>query len=214
MKKPVLQGFFGFVIGVLASFLLLAYEPQLIGDVQQGLNDLHSGASNLSGNEVAIAVGRPFIDPAGSRPADYGSGSYGQAYGADFRSRSYGTDQYANGAATGEPYDSGLNRTCIGSIVLSNRSARRVEIRPQPSGIEMDDPAPIALDPGTSVERRVLASGDCDRLNQPGAVVMTAEVCPLDGRDSGCYPASLPVVAELSDRRAIAPFPGAALPRG
>ena len=43
----MLQGFFGFVLGGILVAVLLASEPQLVGDIQSGLHDLRGGAREL-----------------------------------------------------------------------------------------------------------------------------------------------------------------------
>jgi hypothetical protein len=58
----VLQGFFGFVLGVIATALLLTYQPQLIGDLHQGFEDAREGALHLAHarDDVTIGLSRPF----------------------------------------------------------------------------------------------------------------------------------------------------------
>lgn len=46
-KKAVAQGLVGFILGAIVSAVLLASEPQLVGDVQSGLHDLRHGAGRL-----------------------------------------------------------------------------------------------------------------------------------------------------------------------
>lgn len=228
----MLQGFFGFVLGVIVSAVLLAYQPQLIGDVQQGLSDLHSSASNLTSGEVAASVSRPFVggdgsgsvadggrNPYGYAPyGDYGGYGPGQTADASYpdnnnynedgagpsRDPNWGSNEYGREGVGSGPEASPATGAgagygaCLGSIALQNKSNRRVEIRLAPrtgDGIDMVEQGPIDLNPGTSVERSVRATGDCTRWNQAGAMTLKAEICPLDGSNpnGGCYSSELPV---------------------
>ena len=65
----MLQGFFGFVLGGVVIAILLATEPQLVGDVQYGLHDLRLGARQLMSdrNDTRVSSDRRYDDRGDDR---------------------------------------------------------------------------------------------------------------------------------------------------
>jgi hypothetical protein len=213
----VLQGFFGFVLGVILTVVTLAYQPQLIGDVQQGLNDLGSGASRLADrddpNDVALSLTRRFAsdDPAthDERSYDDHGGNAADQY-ADRRDDSYRRDSYQsaidrNSSDRFGDRNDGSSRTCRGSIALENHSGHSVEVhlRGQNDGAvaASEGDETVDLQPGERADRDVRAQGDCDRLNAPGGLTVEAEICPLNGPQHAgtCHTENLPVDSGPSD---------------
>ena len=48
-KNAVSQGLVGFILGAIVATVLIANQPQLLGDVRAGLHDLRAGTSHVVG---------------------------------------------------------------------------------------------------------------------------------------------------------------------
>ncbi len=206
----MLQGFFGFVLGVISTAVLLAYQPQLIGDLQQGMSDLGQGASQLGdrdgSNDVALSLTRRFApenadtrdvpdqyadrngytpdqsaDRGGYRP-DQSAERSGDSWRGDSNDPSNDRhDRYSGDRTAGR---GGASGACRGAIALENRSERSVEVhlhgQSDSTVTANEGDDTVDLRPGDRVERDVRAQGDCDRLNSPGGITVEAEICPLN----------------------------------
>jgi hypothetical protein len=233
----VLQGFAGFVVGVLLTVVFLAYQPQLIGDVQQGMSDLGQGTQRLSDraddSDVALSLSRRFTSDEPGDPDERANSERdrtadgrddGGAYGDARDDRSYQDDAQAPDDVRGDRgrFAEERGASCVGSIALENRSEHSVEIHlhgQDGRALTTDNgDETVDLRPGEHGEREVRAGGDCDRLNAPGALTVEAEICPLnDGERAGtCHTEDLPVDSSPSSAAESAPSPErqASAPRG
>jgi hypothetical protein len=237
----VLQGFVGFIVGVVLTVVFLAYQPQLIGDVQQGMSDLGQGTQRLTDraddNDVALSLSHRFApdqadergDDSTDEPDRYADrrddgADDGNAYGDPQDQRSYDDTMHApdDGRDDRGRFADVEGASCRGSIALENRSEHSVEIHlhgQDGRALTTDNgDETVDLRPGEHSERDVRAQGNCDHLNAPGALTVEAEICPLnDGQRAGtCHTEDLPVDNGPSHAAQGEPIPErqASAPRG